>query len=137
MDREQVAEDFAFLQEDDRVLAVLVFGSQVTGRAHDRSDIDICIVAPEAEPMDIMRSVWANVKTESKDYDVHTFEEFPLKLQHRVMEEHETVWCRDEQELQEYLHRFRKLWNDQAVARGVVSMDGKRFESGVGGGSYG
>lgn len=120
MDIEQLREDYEPLKEDDRVLAVLVFGSQVTGDAHERSDIDICIVAPDAAPMDIMREVWRDAAMSRDDYDVHTFEEFPLKLKHRVMEDHEVVWCRDEQELEEYFYRFRKLWNDQAVARGVV-----------------
>ncbi|MFB6265482.1 MAG: nucleotidyltransferase domain-containing protein [Candidatus Nanohaloarchaea archaeon] len=120
MDREQVREDFQFLEEDDRVLAVLVFGSQVAGKAHERSDIDICIVAPDTDPMDVMGEVWAEVPTDSRNYDVHTFEEFSLKMKHQVMEDHEKVWCRDESRLEEYFYRFRKLWNDQAVARGVV-----------------
>ena len=44
MDRKKIEEDFKFLEEDEAVLAVLLFGSQVTGETHERSDIDICIV---------------------------------------------------------------------------------------------
>ncbi len=120
MDQQQIEDDLAFLKEDGRALAVLLFGSHVTGRAHERSDIDICIVAPDTDPMDIMGDIWTNVSTESKNYDVHTFEELPLSIKHRIMEEHETVWCRDDQQLQEYFYTFRKLWQDQAKARGVA-----------------
>jgi len=117
MDRKKVEEDFSFLKNDDDVLAVLLFGSQVTGDTNERSDIDICVVAPEVEPIKMMRKVWRNLKTEK--YDVHTFEELSLKMKHQVIEDYEVVYVIDRRELKEYLHRYRQVWNDQAVARGV------------------
>jgi len=120
MDREQVEADFNQLRDDDRVEAVLLFGSHVTGRAHERSDIDICIVAPDTEPIEIMRTVWRNPDLSRDRYDVHTFEEFGLKMKHQVMENHEIIWCRDTYKLQEYFYHYRKLWNDTAKARGVA-----------------
>jgi len=120
MDIDQVEADFRSLQEDERVLAVLVFGSQVTGQAHERSDIDICVVACDTDPIEMMRTIWQTPEMSRETYDVHTFEEFSLKMKHQVIEDHQVVWCRDGQELEEYFYQFRKLWNDQAVARGVV-----------------
>lgn len=120
MDEGKIKEDFSFLKEDVNILAVLVFGSQVTGQKHERSDTDICVVAPDAEPSDVMRKVWRNVKTEKKGYDVHTFEEFNLKMKHEVMENYEIIWCEDKPKLQEYFYKYRKLWKDQAKARGVA-----------------
>lgn len=118
MDRKKIEEDFKFLEEDEAVLAVLLFGSQVTGETHERSDIDICIVAPDTKPLNMMRKAWRELKTEK--YDVHTFEEFSLKMKHQVIEKHEIIHCSNERKLKEYLHRYRKIWNDQAVARGVT-----------------
>jgi len=117
MDRKQVKKDFNFL-DDDRVLAVLLFGSQVTDNTHERSDIDICIVAPDMKPITIMRKIWGKLKTEK--YDIHTFEEFSLKMKHQVMKDHEIIHCKDNQELEEYFYQYRKIWNDQAIARGAT-----------------
>ena len=44
---EKARRDLAFLQGD--VLGVLLYGSWATGESHEKSDIDICIVAPSAE----------------------------------------------------------------------------------------
>ena len=48
MDQREIVEmakkDLAFLQ--DNVLGVLIYGSWATGESHEKSDIDICIVAP-------------------------------------------------------------------------------------------
>jgi len=118
MDREKLDTDFEFLEKDSDVLAVLLFGSQVTGDTHERSDIDICIVAPDTEPVEMMRKVWRGLKNEK--YDVHTFEEFSLKMKHQVMKNHEVIHCKDKQELEEYFHHYRKIWNDQSLARGVT-----------------
>lgn len=118
MDREQIEEDFGFLREDESVLAVLLFGSQATGEAHERSDIDICVVAPDSEPETILKKVWREVKTDR--YDVHTFEEFSLKMKHQVIDKNEIIFCEDKGRLEEYFYRHRKIWNDQSVARGVI-----------------
>lgn len=111
--------DFEFLKRDKRVLGVLVFGSQVTDRSHGRSDIDICVVAPGAEPWDILKQVFPKINTEKKRYDVHLFEEFTLRLKHYVMKDHEVLWTRDRGKLEEYFYTYNKLWKDQAKARGV------------------
>ncbi|MFB6284327.1 MAG: nucleotidyltransferase domain-containing protein [Halobacteria archaeon] len=116
---DQVSEDFGFLDGNEDVLAVLVHGSVLTERFHERSDIDVCVVAPGTDPSKLMREVYVNVNTERRNYDVYTFEELSLELKHRVIEEHEIAWCRDFGELQMYFYRYRKLWNDQAKARGL------------------
>ena len=120
MDKEKIAKDFEFLRQDEDVLAVLVFGSTVEGKEHDRSDIDVCVVAPGREPWEVLKNIYPEVDTEGKNYDVHTFEEFGLRLKHRVMEDHEILWARDRGKLGEYFYKYQKLWKDQAKARGVA-----------------
>ncbi len=46
-EEERIEADFAFLAEDERILAVLLFGSGAKEQANERSDRDFCIVAPE------------------------------------------------------------------------------------------
>lgn len=52
---ESIEADFAFLAEDERILAVLLFGSSAKEQADERSDWDICIVTPEIRDTGDMR----------------------------------------------------------------------------------
>jgi uncharacterized protein len=114
MDREEVLakakRDFQFLQE--RVLGALVFGSWARGEASERSDIDLCIVAPmEKEPA----SLWIDAISMIQDlrYEVRIFELLPLYMKMAVIEEGVVVCSRDVLELYEYFYPFRRLWEDQ------------------------
>jgi predicted nucleotidyltransferase len=114
MDREEVLakakRDFQFLQE--RVLGTLVFGSWARGEASERSDIDLCIVAPmEKEPA----SLWIDAISMIQDsrYEVRIFELLPLYMKMAVIEEGVVVCSRDVLELYEYFYPFRRLWGDQ------------------------
>jgi len=74
VDREKVLAkariDFRFLQK--RVLGTLVFGSWARGKASERSDIDLCIVAPQAsDPGALWREVLSRVQ--DARYDVRIF----------------------------------------------------------------
>lgn len=63
---EKAAKDLAFLQE--YVLGVLLYGSWFTGKSHEKSDIDICIVAPFAEDKTALwRSAIAAVRDDRYD----------------------------------------------------------------------
>ncbi|KXB08304.1 hypothetical protein AKJ56_01525 [candidate division MSBL1 archaeon SCGC-AAA382N08] len=120
MNKEKIEQDLEFLKSDEKVLSILVFGSTVKGNTNEKSDIDICIVAPEKKPWKVLKKIYSNVNTEKKNYDVHTFEELSLRLKHRVMENHTPIWIRNKRKLEEYFYKYRKLWQDQAKARGVA-----------------
>jgi len=49
----------------------------------------------------------------SKDHDVHIFEELPLHIQMRIIEDHEVVSTKDMYGMHEYFYNYRKLWEDQ------------------------
>jgi len=115
---QRIAVDFAFLADDGgEVLAMLLFGSAARGDADQRSDRDICIVAPELRDARtrrlILRSVFDRVDVTGKHYDLWFFEELPLYMKIRVIEHHEVILCRDLPALYEYLYFYRKLWGDQ------------------------
>jgi predicted nucleotidyltransferase len=114
MDKEVIEEDFEFLKKNEDVLAVLAFGSKVKDKDHSQSDTDICIVAPETDPWSILSEIYPEVNIEKKDYDIKVFEELTLRLKNSVIQDHEVIWSKDSTELQDYLFRYRKLWNDQA-----------------------
>lgn len=125
---EELEEDFAWGQEDERVLAVLLFGSFVEDERHSQSDIDVTVVVPGAsyhyydcegvseervDIKDVLLKVFRKVDTVSKNYDVHIFEELPLHIQYRIIEEHEVIYTADRLGMHEYFYNYRKLWNDQ------------------------
>jgi len=102
--------DFLFLQ--DRVLGIMLFGSWARGEANERSDIDLCIIAPEVEDK---ASLWREAISEPRDsrYDVRIFELLPLYMKMAVIEEGVVVYSRDVLDLYEYFYPFRREWGDQ------------------------
>jgi len=111
----KVKEDLSFLQDSvwrEQILGVLLYGSQATGEAGPRSDIDLCIVAPQAADRS---SLWRTFISHLRDsrYDVRIFELLPLFLKAAVIEQGVVVYCEDEPELYEYFYPFRRDWLDQ------------------------
>ena len=105
----EIERDFRDLQKD--LLGILLFGSRAEGESHARSDTDVCLVAGERRPAEIMRKAWQRGLQEK--YDCHVFEELPLYLQAQVMEKGKIVWAQSKPELSYYFYFYRKLWDDQ------------------------
>lgn len=114
MDREEVLarakRDFQFLQ--DQVLGIMLFGSWARNDASERSDIDLCLVAPEVEDK---AALWREAISEPRDsrYDVRIFELLPLYMKMAVIEEGLVIYARDILDLYEYFYPFRRVWEDQ------------------------
>lgn len=104
-DIERIRKDFKPLS--DNFLAIVIYGSVVKGEKTERSDIDVCIVAPNKNSSEIFK------ETLSLDYDIKIFELMPLYLKMEVIENHKIVYTSDLLEFYEYLYFFRKLWKDQ------------------------
>lgn len=104
-DIERIKRDLEFLF--DKVLGVLVYGSIAKDEENERSDIDICIVAPNKDSSKIFK------ETLPLNYDIKIFELMPLYLKIEVIENHNILYAKDVHELYEYFYFFRKLWNDQ------------------------
>jgi predicted nucleotidyltransferase len=123
----KVKNDLQFLQDpfwQDRVQGVLLYGSQARGEAEPRSDIDLCIVAPEAFDK---AALWREFISHLRDgrYDVRIFELLPLHIKAAVIEVGLVVYSRDILELYEYFHSFRRDWEDQKH-RQEVSLEERR-----------
>ena len=109
----ELRKEFSVLEGDERIFAVLLFGSHVRRRTHKKSDLDICVVAPNSDPKEIMQSIFRKVNLSKKNYDVYIFEELPLYLKMEVITKHRVVFARDKYKLYEYFYLYRKLWADQ------------------------
>ena len=98
MDKQKILKDFEFALKKN-ILALLLFGSHVKGEETERSDVDICIVAPNCDRDELWHEILRRVNTAK--YDVKIFEELPLYLKVEIMD------------LYEYFYFVRKLWKDQ------------------------
>jgi len=116
-ERLRIGADFAFLEEDERVIAVLLFGSSAKKQADGRSDLDLCIVAPKIRDMSdmrkILRKIYENINVQGKRYDIWLFEELSLYMKVQVMENHKVIFCSDLPSLYEYFYFYREIWKDQ------------------------
>ncbi|MEW5896380.1 MAG: nucleotidyltransferase domain-containing protein [Nanoarchaeota archaeon] len=115
----ELKEKFKFLQSD--VLAILVFGSYVKKDLTPRSDIDICLVAPDRSPAELLKKVFQN--TDTKGFDIYCFQELPLHIQKEIIENHLLLYTKDKPALYEYFYFFRKLWNAQKHRQGLTKEE--------------
>ncbi len=104
----RIASDFAYLR--DRVPGVLLFGSAAVGRPY--RDLDVCIVAGDADPGEILFEAFRNVDVRGRGYDVWIFEELPIFMRRAVLRNHRVVLARDEPALYERLRPHYRLAED-------------------------
>ena len=109
----QIKNDFMNVLKNRKILGIMLFGSQVSEMQTNRSDIDVCVVAPEEDPHELFSLILERIDTSSKRYDVKFFENLPLYIKIRVIERGVVVYSPNELDLYEYFYRFRKLWADQ------------------------
>ncbi|KXA96211.1 hypothetical protein AKJ37_01040 [candidate division MSBL1 archaeon SCGC-AAA259I09] len=131
MDKESIKrlrKDFSWAEKDNRILAVLLFGSVASGEDHSRSDVDVALVVPGASDFyydcedisdgdvrmeHVLMKVYRKVNTVSEDLDVHIFEELPLHVQMDIIKNHQIIYTADKYGMYEYFFNYRKLWEDQ------------------------
>ena len=86
---ERLGKELQFLAEpswEKRVLGVLLYGSWARGDAGPDSDIDLCLVAPEAEDRaGLWREFVSHLRSEK--YDLRIFEILPLHIKMAVIED--------------------------------------------------
>jgi len=90
----------------DDTIGILLYGSRAQGCWSERSDIDICIVAPNNDY--VLRRI--NKRLCGK-YDVKVFEKMPLYIQIEIIRNHRIIYG-DAARIGAYFYRFRKLWAD-------------------------
>ena len=108
----KLKKEFSFLNKEN-ILGILLYGSKANGLDNERSDTDICIVAPDIKSKDILKIITQSLDIYGKKYDVYTFEELPMYLKIEIINNHKLIFSSDKFKLYEYFYFFRKLWQDQ------------------------
>ena len=109
----------------EEVHSVLVFGSLARGEMSERSDIDICVVAPRAKYKEKLANKIAGMLP--KNYDVCLFELLPLYLKIEIINHHIILFTKNRLELYEYFYHYRKLWKDQEHRQRLTLEEKKRL----------
>ncbi len=77
------------------VIAIILFGSQATGKARSDSDVDIAVMTKTND--DKIRS--KIIREGDEIVQVSHFNTLPLEIQFRVIKEGKVLFCKDEDEL--------------------------------------
>ena len=109
----QIREDFSSIIKTKNITGILIYGSYSKKQEINRSDIDICIVAPEIDPIELLDFIARNVNLISKKYDIRLFSELPLYMKIQVIEDGILIFSPNKFDLYEFFYKYRKLWNDQ------------------------
>ena len=109
----QILEDFSMVIENKKVKGILLFGSQAINQETNRSDIDICVVAPDEKTSSLLSYIWQKINVTLKKYDVRMFSELPLYIKIQIIREGILVYSPNKFDLYEYFYPYRKLWADQ------------------------
>ena len=109
----QILDDFSDLIENKKILGILLFGSYAIDQETNRSDIDICVVAPNEKIFDLLSYVWQKINVALKKYDVRMFSELPLYIKIHVIKNGILIYSPNKFDLYEYFYFYRKLWADQ------------------------
>jgi predicted nucleotidyltransferase len=91
------------------VIAVILYGSVARGEATPLSDIDICVVSVPS--LDRKTRDWV-MSYASRSLDIRLFHDLPPAIQHRVMGEGVTLFCRDESVLTNIWSRALRVYLD-------------------------
>lgn len=108
----QIVSDFRFALVNPRILGIILFGSYANGNPTPRSDIDICIVAPNQDLFHMYNYIMEHLHF-SRPYDIRFFEELPLYIQGEIMETGNIILTPNRLDLFEYFVPFRRKWADQ------------------------
>ena len=83
---DQIYHDFVPNLQAKLTLGILLFGSYATDQQTNRSDIDICIVAPNIDNHELFLYIMSKIDVKSKKYDVRMFLELPIHIKIHIIE---------------------------------------------------
>jgi hypothetical protein len=91
----------------------MLFGSYSKNQQTNRSDIDICIIAPNIDNHELYSYILSQIDVKTKNYDIRMFLELPIHIKIRIIENGILICSPNQYELYEYFYFYRKLWEDQ------------------------
>jgi predicted nucleotidyltransferase len=109
----QIFDDFSEIIKNKKILGILLYGSYIKERNTNRSDIDICVVAPNEDMYELVSYLLQNINVNAKKYDIRIFNELPLYIKIHVIQHGVLIYSSNKLDLYEYFYIYRKLWEDQ------------------------
>ncbi len=109
---QQIASDFRFALMNPNIFGVILYGSHANENSTPHSDIDICIVAPNQDLLQVYNFIMEHLSF-SLPYDIRFFEELPLYIQGEIIETGKVILTPNQLNLFEYFVPFRRKWADQ------------------------
>ncbi|MCK4381168.1 MAG: nucleotidyltransferase domain-containing protein [Candidatus Lokiarchaeota archaeon] len=109
----RISNDFQKIISKKNILGILLYGSVAKIIETNKSDIDICVVAPNEDKHQLISFILQNLNVELKKFDVRLFSELPLYIKIQIIEKGILIYSPDKLELYEYFYFYRKLWADQ------------------------
>lgn len=110
---EEIRQDFLNVIQKKKIKGILLFGSSIINQDTNRSDIDICVVAPDEDIYDLLAFITKNINVVKKKYDIRFFSELPLFIKIQIIEDGILVYSPSKYDLYEFFYFYRKIWADQ------------------------
>ena len=104
--RQRVARLLQKVEADDRVLALILFGSAARAEETPGSDVDYCLVLLPAKygPVELSRIKLDYLS--QFEADIHVFQQLPMYIRKRVLRDGKVVFCRDTDALYDVAFTF-------------------------------
>lgn len=80
------------LKDIQSINSIILFGSQVQGKARPDSDIDIAVIMNNPSLKDESKAIGIG----NEKYDISLFHKLPLIVKFRVLKEGSVIFCRDD-----------------------------------------
>jgi len=120
---DQIYNDFSYVIEKKDILGILLYGSYSKSQNTNRSDIDICIVAPNEDIHQLISLILQNINVDANKYDIRLFNELPLYIKIHIIEDGILIYSSNELDLYEFFYIYRKLWEDQKHRQEISKED--------------
>ena len=119
----KIYNDFLPVIKTKDILGILLFGSYSKDQQTNRSDIDICVVAPHIDNHDLYSYILSQIDVKTKKYDIRMFSELPIHIKIRIIEDGELIYSPNQYDLYEYFYFYRKLWEDQKRRQEITKKE--------------
>ena len=109
----EIYNDFLYIIEKRKIIGILLYGSLAKDQETIKSDVDLCIVAPDEDNFELLSFIVGNINVVKKKYDIRIFSELPLHIKIEIIENGILIYSPNKYDLYEYFYFYRKLWADQ------------------------
>jgi len=100
------------VQQDNRLLALFLFGSRAREDDYKGSDMDICLIMKPDSYTSIKLSQKRLEYATLFDMDIQVFQQLPIYIKMRIIKEGRLLYCRNEDELYQIIFCMIREFGD-------------------------